>query len=75
MSRIRNTGVGMDILKSCGQAITALPETFTPHRQIKKIYEARAGMIEQGGCPHPGLASSGAGLAGAGAVHAGPLVV
>jgi hypothetical protein len=42
-------GVRADILKSVGAAITALPENFTPHRQIKKVYEARRAMIESGG--------------------------
>lgn len=48
MSRIRNTGVNADILKSVGKAFTALPEDFTPHRQIKKVYEQRRAMIESG---------------------------
>eukprot|EP00775_Hariotina_reticulata_P006514 gene6515-6741_t len=48
LSRIRNTGVNIDILKSVGKAITALPEHFTPHRQIKKVYEQRRQMIETG---------------------------
>lgn len=39
----------MDVLKSVGQAITSLPEQFTPHRQIKKVYEQRRHMIESGG--------------------------
>lgn len=38
----------MDVLKSVGDAITRLPEDFTPHRQIKKVYEARRAMIESG---------------------------
>jgi 2-oxoglutarate dehydrogenase E1 component len=36
------------VLKSVGEAITQLPAGFTPHRQIKKIYEARKEMIETG---------------------------
>eukprot|EP00877_Chromochloris_zofingiensis_P000629 jgi/Chrzof1/10567/Cz05g03220.t1_OGD[v5.2] len=48
MSKIRNTGVKMDLLKSLGMAITELPQTFTPHRQIKKVYEQRRHMIESG---------------------------
>lgn len=48
LSRIRNTGVNMSLLKSVGDAITKLPADFTPHRQIKKIYEARREMIETG---------------------------
>lgn len=42
------TGVNMSVLKSVGEAITKLPADFTPHRQIKKIYEARRDMIETG---------------------------
>eukprot|EP00878_Enallax_costatus_P029626 GHUV01032156.1.p1 GENE.GHUV01032156.1~~GHUV01032156.1.p1 ORF type:complete len:144 (-),score=29.61 GHUV01032156.1:273-704(-) len=42
-------GVAMDVLKSVGHAITSLPENFTPHRQIKKVYESRRAMIESGG--------------------------
>ncbi|KAI4353514.1 hypothetical protein L6164_002458 [Bauhinia variegata] len=48
VSRIRNTGVKPEILKSVGKAITTLPENFTPHRAVKKIYEQRAQMIETG---------------------------
>lgn len=48
MSRIRNTGVDPVILKQVGTAITDLPATFTPHRQIKKVYEARRNMVESG---------------------------
>jgi 2-oxoglutarate dehydrogenase complex dehydrogenase (E1) component-like enzyme len=41
-----------------GEAITQLPADFTPHRQIKKIYEARREMVETGGgylCSFPGI--------------------
>ncbi|XP_078181227.1 uncharacterized protein LOC144574989 [Carex rostrata] len=48
ISRIRNTGVKPEILKRVGQAMTMLPENFTPHRGVKKIYENRAKMIETG---------------------------
>eukprot|EP00879_Flechtneria_rotunda_P007432 GHRR01007796.1.p1 GENE.GHRR01007796.1~~GHRR01007796.1.p1 ORF type:complete len:742 (+),score=239.80 GHRR01007796.1:134-2359(+) len=48
LSRIRNTGVKADVLKSVGHAITALPDGFTAHRQIKKVYEQRRAMIESG---------------------------
>lgn len=37
-----------EILKTVGKAITTLPENFTPHRAVKKIYENRAQMIETG---------------------------
>ncbi|XP_028805123.1 2-oxoglutarate dehydrogenase, mitochondrial [Neltuma alba] len=48
LSRIRNTGVKPEILKNVGKAITTLPENFTPHRAVKKIYEQRAQMMETG---------------------------
>ncbi|CAB4301112.1 unnamed protein product [Prunus armeniaca] len=48
ISRILNTGVKPEILKSVGKAVTALPETFKPHRAVKKNYEQRAQMIETG---------------------------
>ncbi|KAI9128126.1 hypothetical protein K1719_001119 [Acacia pycnantha] len=48
LSRIRNTGVNPEILKTVGKAITALPENFTAHRAVKKIYETREQMIETG---------------------------
>ena len=31
-----------------GYAITRLPEGFTPHRQIAKVYEARRHMVDSG---------------------------
>ncbi|KAL1295658.1 hypothetical protein HN51_056512 [Arachis hypogaea] len=48
LSRIRNTGVKPEILKNVGKAITILPENFTPHKAVKRIYEQRAKMIESG---------------------------
>eukprot|EP01018_Ginkgo_biloba_P020671 Gb_03657 [translate_table: standard] len=48
LSRVRNTGVKPEILKNVGKAITALPETFKPHRAIKRIFDLRAQMIETG---------------------------
>lgn len=48
LSRIRNTGVKPEILKNVGKAITSLPETFKPHRAVKRIYDQRAQMIETG---------------------------
>ena len=47
-SRIRNTGVPMELLKEVGTAITTIPENFTPHRQIAKVYEARRNMVQSG---------------------------
>lgn len=37
-----------EILKNVGKAITTLPETFKPHRAVKRIFEERAKMIETG---------------------------
>ena len=44
-SRIRNTGVPLSLLKEIGETITTIPEGFTPHRQIAKVYETRKRMI------------------------------
>lgn len=35
-------------MKTVGKAIATLPETFKPHKQVKKIYGDRAKMIETG---------------------------
>jgi len=48
LSRIRNTGVNMELLKQVGYAVTEFPSDFTPHKQIKKVYEARRNMIDTG---------------------------
>jgi len=48
LSRIRNTGVKPEILKNVGKTITSLPETFKPHRAVKRVYDQRAQMIETG---------------------------
>ncbi|XP_024362659.1 uncharacterized protein [Physcomitrium patens] len=48
LSRIRNTGVKPEILKNVGQAITTLPEGFTAHKGIQRVYDARKKMIETG---------------------------
>ena len=44
-SRIRNTGVPGPLLKEVGAAITALPSSFTPHKAIARVYDARARML------------------------------
>lgn len=33
------------MLHEVGEAITAIPDGFTPHRQIKKVYDARKEMV------------------------------
>ena len=48
LSRIRNTGVPIDQLMEVGRTITALPEGFTPHRSIARVYEARRAALEAG---------------------------
>ncbi|KAF9620643.1 hypothetical protein IFM89_013669 [Coptis chinensis] len=48
ISRVRNTGVKPEILKTVGKAITTLPDTFKAHRAVKKIFDLRAQMIETG---------------------------
>lgn len=40
--------VNPEILKNVGKSIVTIPETFTPHRGIKRVYDARAQMIETG---------------------------
>ena len=48
LSRIRNTGVPLDQLLDVGRTITALPDGFTPHRAIARVYEARRAALESG---------------------------
>eukprot|EP00899_Mesostigma_viride_P002605 jgi/Mesvir1/12345/Mv00529-RA.3 len=48
LSRIRHTGVPEALLVKVGKAITTLPDWFTPHKGIKRVYEARRKMIETG---------------------------
>ena len=45
MGEIKNTGVPAEELREIGKVITHIPETFTPHHSIKKIYEARQKAI------------------------------
>ena len=35
-----------ELLKDVGHNITTIPDGFTAHRQIKKVYAARAAMLE-----------------------------
>ena len=48
LSRIADTGLPMDNIKNLGQLITAIPAGFTPHRVVKRVYENRRAMIENG---------------------------
>jgi 2-oxoglutarate dehydrogenase E1 component len=47
-SRIRQTGVAMDTLKHVGKIVSTVPEDFTLHRQMKKIFQARDKTIDAG---------------------------
>ena len=48
LSRIRPTGVKVDLLKSIGVAAGTVPEDFKLHRQMEKIFKARREMAESG---------------------------
>ena len=45
-SRVRNTAVPAEEIARVGAAITALPEGFTPHRTLKRVYAQRRAMAE-----------------------------
>jgi len=47
LSRIRNTGVPNELLQDVGRVVTTLPEGFTPHRAIARVYEARRAALAQ----------------------------
>ncbi|GJZ41548.1 serine/arginine-rich splicing factor SR45A-like protein isoform X1 [Tanacetum coccineum] len=51
LSRIRNTGVKPEILKNVRKAIATLPETFKPHKAVKKVraYKGSAGNDKETG--------------------------
>jgi 2-oxoglutarate dehydrogenase E1 component len=44
----RETGISLQRFKYLGEKITQIPAEFTPHPQIKKIYEQRAESIKTG---------------------------
>lgn len=46
LSRIRNTGVKPEILKEVGKSLVTIPEDFSAHRGIKRVYDARLQAIE-----------------------------
>ncbi|CAN1148790.1 2-oxoglutarate dehydrogenase, mitochondrial [Linum perenne] len=48
LSRIRNTGVNPEVLMNVGKAITSIPEDIKAHKQVKRIYQDRARMMESG---------------------------
>lgn len=37
-----------EILKNVGKTITTLPDSFKPHKAVKRVYNDRANMIETG---------------------------
>ena len=45
IAEAQDTGVAEETLKKVGAALTTLPETFTPHRMVGKIYQARNDTI------------------------------
>mmetsp|Transcript_27481 Transcript_27481/g.77723 ORF Transcript_27481/g.77723 Transcript_27481/m.77723 type:complete len:863 (-) Transcript_27481:37-2625(-) len=45
-SRIRNTGVPAELLKEVGLQISTLPDGYTFHRQVQKVYALRRAMVE-----------------------------
>jgi len=47
-SRIRETGVATDKLRDIGVKVSTLPETFKPHKQMGKIFQARLASINEG---------------------------
>mmetsp|Transcript_1217 Transcript_1217/g.1983 ORF Transcript_1217/g.1983 Transcript_1217/m.1983 type:complete len:1018 (+) Transcript_1217:119-3172(+) len=48
LSLIRETGYDINKLKEIGLKATEVPEDFTLHKQLKKIYNARKKVIEEG---------------------------
>lgn len=48
MSKVQKTGEDIEVLRSIGANLSRVPDGFTLHRQIKKIYQARAEMIQTG---------------------------
>jgi 2-oxoglutarate dehydrogenase E1 component len=48
MSRIRPTGVDIEVLRNIGITAGSVPEDFKLHRQMAKIFKARREMAEKG---------------------------
>lgn len=48
MSRIRSTGVDLDMLRKVGITAGTVPDDFKLHRQMEKIFQARREMAESG---------------------------
>ena len=47
-SRRGQTGVEVEALKAIGIRLTKLPKTFTPHKTLQRVLDARRKMIEDG---------------------------
>lgn len=48
LSRIRPTGVDLEVLTNIGRKVTSIPDSAEPNPQIAKIYEQRAVSIDKG---------------------------
>jgi 2-oxoglutarate dehydrogenase E1 component len=47
-ARRGTTGVDLDVLRQIGRKLTAIPESFTPHKTIARIMASRRQMIDEG---------------------------
>lgn len=48
LAKIKNTGVPFATLKELGMKVATLPDDFNPHKQVKRVYDARKKAIESG---------------------------
>ena len=48
LSRVKETGVEIDVLKHVGNVVSTVPEGFTLHRQMKKIFQGREKTVNEG---------------------------
>ena len=58
LSRIRPTGVDVELLRKIGVVSGTVPEDFKLHRQMAKIFQARVDMAEKGSGIDWGLAEA-----------------
>jgi len=47
-AKIKTTGVSLDLLKFVGEHVTKIPEGFTPHKVVGRVFKKRAEMIKSG---------------------------
>ena len=54
-AKFHDTGVELETLQKVGTALTKLPESFSPHRMVGKIYQARNDVhaLLRGSNPRP----------------------